>query len=170
MLYHYEGYSCKYTDDGNHAYDDYESYSNHAESNHGDPDPTPSELVNTSYDDTTPLKYEEFQDVEINRDVYDLRELADAISSEEYGHGDKGFKHREEEYEHRELKEPQSGPREADTNPTSSNMSSSTVMMRCTGRPTMRTHTDTYTPHHPFPISTSQPHTKPEVVTLSHGF
>jgi hypothetical protein len=102
MLHHYEDYSYEYADEGNHGYNDYKndykSYLNHIESDHGNPEPTPSELNDTNYGDTTPLEYEanettndgyksdnvEYEDIEVNGEVYNLAELADAINSGEY--------------------------------------------------------------------------------------
>jgi hypothetical protein len=91
MSYYYESpdyddCSYEYADDGsygNNEYNEYELYSNHTESDHGDPDPDPPELDNTIYGDTAPLEYDEYEDVVVNGEVYDLGELNNAINEEQ---------------------------------------------------------------------------------------
>jgi hypothetical protein len=91
MSYYYESldyddYSYEYADNssyGNNKYNMYELYSNHTKSDHGDPDPDPPELDNTNYDDTAPLEYDEYEDVVVNGEVYDLRELNNAINEKQ---------------------------------------------------------------------------------------
>jgi len=86
MSYYYEDDPYEYDDNGNYSdngyENDYESYSDHAESDHGDPDPDPSEL---DYDDTTPIEYE---DVEVNGEVYDLESAVNEEHEHEVDEGE----------------------------------------------------------------------------------
>jgi hypothetical protein len=95
MSYYYEDDPYEYDDNGNYGdnnyEDDYESYSDYTESDHGDPDPDPSEFDNTNYNDTTPIEYE---DIEVNWEVYSLEGLESVVNE---GHE---YEVNEGEYEH----------------------------------------------------------------------
>jgi hypothetical protein len=71
MSHQYDAYSYSYVDDGNHGdngYDKYKLYSEFAEPDHWEPEPTPSEPNHHDYDYITdPTEYN--NTVEPNREV-----------------------------------------------------------------------------------------------------